>query len=79
MPTPALALPLPHILEAGERWLGGIEQNDKVEEMSRNGYLYCGVYHSCGKKPVLQRVVITKENMPNQSLKGVAARSRRTP
>jgi hypothetical protein len=52
--------PLPHMIEPGERWLGGIEQNSELEEMSRNGYLYCGVYHSCGKKPILQRVVIHK-------------------
>ncbi|MFZ3065657.1 MAG: hypothetical protein WA277_10295 [Nitrospirota bacterium] len=67
VPTPILAQPLPHILEAGERWIGGIEQNDKLEEMSRHGYLYCGGYHSCGKKPVVQRVVISKEILPPKS------------
>jgi len=59
--TPALfPPPLPYMIEPGERWLGGIEQTSELEEISRNGYLYCGVYHSCGKKPVLQRVVIHK-------------------
>jgi len=59
--TPALfPPPLPYVIEPGERWLGGIEQTSKLEEMSRNGYLYCGIYHSCGKKPILQRVVIHK-------------------
>jgi len=52
--------PLPHVLEPGERWLGGIEQACELEEMSRNGYLCCGIYHSSSKKPVLQRVIIHK-------------------
>jgi len=59
--TPALFPPsLPHMIEPGERWLGGVEQTSELEEMSKNGYLYCGVYHSSGKKPILQRVVIHK-------------------
>ena len=60
--NPALSTPLPHVLEPGERWLGGIEQNKELEEMSRNGYLYCGVYHSSGKKAVLQRVIVRNED-----------------
>jgi hypothetical protein len=60
--NPALSRPLPHVLGPGEEWIGGIEQNPELEEMSRNGYLYCGVYHSCGKKPVLQRVVVQDAN-----------------
>jgi len=57
---PALSQPLPYVLEPGERWIGGIQQNEELEEMTRDGYLYCGVYHSCGKKAVVQRVVIAK-------------------
>jgi len=60
VPTPALSQPLPHILDAGERWLGAIEQNEELEEFSRNGYLLCGVCHSSGKKAILQRVVAQK-------------------
>ena len=52
--------PLPHVLEPGERWLGIIEQNEKLEKMARNGYLYCGINHSLKTKPVLQRVRIGK-------------------
>ena len=60
--TPAFLAPrLPHILEPGERWLGGIEQNDELEELSRNGLLYCGIHHSSSKNPVLQRVIIHKD------------------
>ena len=55
---PVLSTPLPHVLEPGERWLGGIEQNQELEEMSRSGYLYCGVFHSSSKQPILQRVVV---------------------
>ena len=63
MLTPAFLAPkLPHILEPGERWLGGIEQNDELEKLSRNGFLYCGICHSNSKKSVMQRVIIHKEN-----------------
>lgn len=63
IPEPALfPPPLPHILKTGERWLGGIEQTNELEEMSRNGYLYCGVYHSSEKKPIVQRVIIHKNS-----------------
>ena len=61
--TPAFLAPrLPHILEPGERWMGGIEQNNELEKLSRNGLLYCGIYHSGSKKPVMQRVIIHKDN-----------------
>lgn len=60
--TPAFLSTLPHIIEPGGRWLGGIEQNIELEELSRNGYLFCGIYHSSSKKPVMQRVVIHKNN-----------------
>ncbi len=56
--NPALSQSLPYVLEAGERWLGGIIQNKELEEMSKNGYLFCGVHYSSRKKPVVQRVVI---------------------
>ena len=60
--NPAFSATLPHVLESGERWLGGIEQNKELEEISRKGYLYCGVYHSSGKRPVLQRVIVRNED-----------------
>lgn len=49
---------VPQALEVGERWLGMMEQNEEIEELSRNGALYVGVYHSSGKRPELQRVII---------------------
>jgi hypothetical protein len=60
--NPAFNARLPHVLEPGERWLGGIEQNEELEEFSRNGYLHCGVIHSSGKYPVTQRVIVHNEN-----------------
>jgi hypothetical protein len=49
---------LPHVLDVGERWLGMIEQNEELAKMSRDGYLYVGVYHSTGRRPVVKRLVI---------------------
>ena len=60
--NPALSKSFPYILPSGERWLGGIEQNAKLEELSRNGYLYCGVYHASGRKPIVERVVVPDED-----------------
>jgi hypothetical protein len=55
---PPLTGPLLHVLKPGQRWLGSIVQKEDIEQMSRDGYLYCGVHHSSGKKSVLQRVVL---------------------
>ncbi len=49
---------LPGVLDTGERWLGMIEQNSELEVMSREGYLYVGIYHSTGKLPRVQRLII---------------------
>lgn len=54
----ALNKPLPYVLEPGELWQGGILQNKELEEMIKNGYLYCGIFHSSGNKPILRRVVL---------------------
>jgi hypothetical protein len=62
VPAPFFSPPLPLILEPGERWLCGIEQTNEWVKLSRNGLLYCGIYHSGSKKPVMQRVVIHKDN-----------------
>jgi hypothetical protein len=49
---------LPAVLDTGERWLGMIVQSPELEVMSREGYLYVGVYHSTGKRPQVHRLVI---------------------
>ncbi|MBI9086698.1 MAG: hypothetical protein JEZ11_24085 [Desulfobacterales bacterium] len=61
--NPAFSTTLPYVLDPGERWVGGIEQNKNLEDLSRNGFLYCGVYHSSGKKPVLQRVIVRERKV----------------
>jgi len=58
----ALYTPLPYVLEPGELWQGGIFQNKELEKMSRNGYLYCGIIHASGKKPILRRLVVPIKN-----------------
>ncbi|MCZ7566366.1 MAG: hypothetical protein M5U08_23315 [Burkholderiales bacterium] len=49
---------VPHVLDKGERWVGMMEQNEELIRMSQDGYLFCGVYHSTSKRPVLARLVI---------------------
>jgi hypothetical protein len=58
----ALYTPLPYALEPGELWQGEILQDKKLEEMSRNGYLYCGIIHASRKKPILRRLVVPIKN-----------------
>lgn len=58
--NPGLGQSLPHLLPPGGRWIGGIDQKDELEEMSRTGRLYCGIIHTSAKKPVRRRVVIPK-------------------
>ena len=58
----ALYTPLPYVLEPGELWQGGILQDKKLEEMSRNGYLYCGIIYAGKKKPILQRLIVPIKN-----------------
>jgi hypothetical protein len=55
---------LPHALDIGERWVGIMEQNEDLINMSRNGYLYVGVYHSTARRPALQRLVIRATGEP---------------
>jgi hypothetical protein len=56
----AFSPPLPYLINPGGRWIGGITQQSEFEEMSQKGYLYCGIKHSGSKNPVLQRVIIRK-------------------
>jgi hypothetical protein len=49
--------PLPYVLPPGQRWQGYIEQN-VIEQMDRNNYLYCCIAHSSKNKPVWQRIIL---------------------
>ena len=53
--------PLPYVLEPGEIWLGEILENEILEKIGCDGYLYCGIHHSLSKKAVLKRVMIRKK------------------
>jgi len=47
---------LPHVLQPGERWTGGIDQDQLERDYPSKGRLYCGVVHSTSKKPIYKRV-----------------------
>lgn len=59
---PAMATQFPVFIEPGSRWLGGIEQNQELEDLSRSGRLYCGVIHSAAKRPLVARLVIQQRS-----------------
>lgn len=57
VPNPALET-IPHVLEAGERWMGLLQQTDELVKWSQGDYLCLGVYHSGAKDAVTRHVVI---------------------
>jgi hypothetical protein len=59
-PDPHLAQALPFELEPGARWLGATYQNQQVEQMSHNGYLIVGMFHSVSDTPITRRLSIQK-------------------
>jgi hypothetical protein len=63
VPRPQVAQPFPFVIGPGDRWLGGVEQNDELEKMSKSGMLYFGVHHSGGDRPLLRRLIIRKANV----------------
>jgi len=60
--NPAFSTEFPCFLEPSERWMGGIEQSEELEELSRKSLLYCGIFHSANKKALAKRVVINAKN-----------------
>jgi hypothetical protein len=60
-PNSAVDKRLPCELEPGSRWMGAILQNAELEDMSRRGYLYCGVHHTASRKAVLKRVKVSEK------------------
>jgi hypothetical protein len=67
VPDPALTQPLPHVLEPGKMWAGGITQNAELEQMAGDGILVCEVYDSWHKKPHTGRVKLDRKR-PNPPL-----------
>jgi hypothetical protein len=51
-----LGPPLPYVLKPGERWVGGISQDDAISKFGPTGTLCCGVACSTVKKAVYKRV-----------------------
>ena len=52
---------IPHTLEPGLYWTGIVTQNEEIEQMADNGYLYLGVHDSVREKPCLARVKISRD------------------
>lgn len=52
----AFGPPLPHRLDAGERWIGGANQEKVKESCGDSGLLYCGVIIATAQRPILLRV-----------------------
>lgn len=48
--------PTPYVLRPGERWTSGVNQADLIRKVGSTGYVYCGVIHSSGKRPILARL-----------------------
>ena len=47
---------IPFTVQPGEIWKHKIIQNEEIEKMARDGYLYVVVFHSMSNNPVMQRV-----------------------
>lgn len=58
-PDPMLAQGLPFELAPGARWIGATYQNQKLELMAKNGYVYVGVLHAVSRKPTFSRLVLS--------------------
>lgn len=48
--------PIPHVLEVGKRWTGGINQRQFDKTFITEGNLYAAVFHTFSKKPALAKV-----------------------
>jgi len=44
--TPSQVQSIPFRFEPGAQWMGLAEQDEKLERMSRDGYLFVVLYHS---------------------------------
>jgi hypothetical protein len=73
--TPSTVQRIPYELKQGTMWTGISIQDEEIENMARNGYLICALYHSHNEKPIKRRLVLTKQ--PNQSINADAPEKRR--
>lgn len=49
---------LPHLLDVGERWIGFIDQTERLEKLASDGYLYIGINHSSSDSFIRKRLII---------------------
>ncbi len=52
---------IPKVIQPGEQWMGQAIQNEKIETMAKNGFLYMGIIHSMNKKEIMNRIKINKD------------------
>jgi hypothetical protein len=48
--------PIPFFLDSGQRWTGGILQNQFDEKLISDGKVYACIFHTASSKPVLSQV-----------------------
>jgi hypothetical protein len=49
---------IPCVLDAGERWLGMVDQQGVLQEWKEKYYIRVGVFHVGSRKPVTARLVL---------------------
>ncbi len=57
VPQPITADALPHVVDVGEEWSGTVLQNDYLNGMLATGNMWCELYHSWSKRPLLFKVL----------------------
>lgn len=61
--TPSQTQVLPYRFEAGAQWIGMADQDEKVDRMIREGYIFAVIYSSTSGKGV-RRLLSRKEHSP---------------
>lgn len=65
--NPVLTQPIPYKLEPGSEWMGGMNQDEFMQEYNR-GYLVLGVHHTLSQKPI-ERVLNVSEILQSSKSK----------
>lgn len=59
VPQPMFSIPLPYVLEPGNRWTGMMDQLQLEKDFGKKGILYCGIIDSVKGKSIMKRVRLT--------------------
>src|SRR4030043_2032814 len=59
---PSTSQPIPYILQPGGVWQGLVIQDSELEDLSKDGYLVCGLCHSHSDKEIDRRVILTSND-----------------